>query len=75
MQSKTCRSARWVLITAQDAHSSNRDSYVLPLRELEKRAIFEALDRAALEAGWRCRIRNATASDQFDAPLRFNIAR
>ena len=74
-QSKTCSCAQWVLITAQEAHASNRDSEVLPLRELEKRAIFEALDRAALEAGWRCRIRNATAGDQFDAPLRFNISR
>jgi protein TonB len=34
---------------------------------------YPRLDRAALEAGWRCRIRNATAGDQFDAPLRFNL--
>jgi protein TonB len=34
---------------------------------------YPRLDRAALEAGWRCRIRNATPGDQFDAPLRFNL--
>lgn len=31
------------------------------------------LDRAAQEAGWRCRIRNASAGDQFNAPLRFSL--
>lgn len=34
---------------------------------------FSRLDRAAVEGGWRCRIRNAHAGDQFDAPLRFKI--
>lgn len=34
---------------------------------------YPRLDRAAQEAGWRCRIGNATAGDQFDAPLRFGL--
>jgi protein TonB len=34
---------------------------------------FSRLDRAAIEAGWRCRIRNANAGDQFDAPLLFRL--
>jgi protein TonB len=41
--------------------------------EILKSSGYPRLDRAALEAGWRCRIRNATAGDQFDAPLRFNL--
>jgi len=34
---------------------------------------FSRLDRAAVEGGWRCRIRNALAGDQFDVPVRFKI--
>jgi protein TonB len=34
---------------------------------------YPRLDRAALEGGWRCHIRNAADGDQFDAPLRFNL--
>ena len=46
-------------------------------RPIEVRVVgssgFYRLDRAALEGGWRCRIRNAHAGDQFDAPFRFKI--
>ena len=34
---------------------------------------FPRLDRSAVEGAWRCRIRNATAGDQFDAPLLFRL--
>ena len=34
---------------------------------------FPRLDRAAVEGGWRCRIRNAESGAQFDAPLRFDL--
>ena len=32
------------------------------------------LDRAAVEAGWRCRVRDASAGSQLDAPVRFNLS-
>ena len=32
------------------------------------------LDRAAVEAGWRCRVRDAAAGSHLDAPVRFNLA-
>jgi protein TonB len=41
--------------------------------EILKSSGYPRLDRAALEAGWRCRIRNASAGDQFARPLRFNL--
>lgn len=48
-------------------------------RPIEVRVVgssgFSRLDRAATEGGWRCRIRNAHAGDQFDAPLRFKMQR
>jgi len=31
------------------------------------------LDRAAVEAGWRCRVRDAAPGSQLDAPVRFNL--
>ena len=34
---------------------------------------FPRLDRAAVQGGWRCRIRNAERGAQFDAPLRFDL--
>ena len=34
---------------------------------------FPRLDRAAVEGGWRCRIRNAESGAQFDAPMRFDL--
>jgi protein TonB len=34
---------------------------------------YPRLDRAAIEGGWRCRIRNAVAGSQLDAPVRFNL--
>lgn len=34
---------------------------------------FSRLDRAAVEGGWRCRIRNAESGAQFDAPMRFDL--
>lgn len=34
---------------------------------------FPRLDRAAVEGGWRCRVSNAAAGAQFDAPVRFNL--
>ena len=34
---------------------------------------FPRLDRSAVEGAWRCRIRNANAGDQFDAPLLFQL--
>jgi len=34
---------------------------------------FPRLDRAAVQGGWRCRIRNAKSGAQFDAPLRFDL--
>ena len=34
---------------------------------------FPRLDRSAVEGAWRCRIRNANAGDQFDAPLLFRL--
>jgi len=35
---------------------------------------FTRLDRAAVEGGWRCRVQNAQAGAQFEAPLRFSLA-
>ena len=35
---------------------------------------YPRLDRAAVEAGWRCRVRDATAGSHLDAPVRFNLA-
>jgi type I restriction enzyme R subunit len=49
------------------------DLFIQKLRDLKYTDRPDIHDRAALEAGWRCRIRNATAGDQFDAPLRFNL--
>ena len=34
---------------------------------------FSRLDRAAVEGGWRCRVSNAMAGAQFEAPVRFNL--
>jgi protein TonB len=34
---------------------------------------FPRLDRAAVEGGRRCRIRNAERGAQFDAPMRFDL--
>ncbi len=31
------------------------------------------LDRAAVEAGWRCRVRDAAPGQRLDAPVRFNL--
>ena len=31
------------------------------------------LDRAAIEAGWRCRVRDAAPGSHLDAPMRFNL--
>ena len=31
------------------------------------------LDRAAVEAGWRCRVRDAAPGSHLDAPVRFNL--
>jgi len=31
------------------------------------------LDRAAVEAGWRCRVRDAVPGSHLDAPVRFNL--
>ena len=31
------------------------------------------LDRAAIEAGWRCRVRDAAPGSHLDAPVRFNL--
>jgi protein TonB len=35
---------------------------------------YPRLDRAAVEAGWRCRVRDAAAGSQLDAPVRFNLS-
>jgi protein TonB len=35
---------------------------------------FPRLDRAAVEAGWRCRVRDAVAGSHLDAPVRFNLS-
>ena len=32
------------------------------------------LDRAAVEAGWRCRVRDAAPGSHLDAPVRFNLS-
>jgi protein TonB len=34
---------------------------------------FARLDRAAVEAGWRCRVSNAGRGMQFEAPIRFDL--
>ena len=34
---------------------------------------FPRLDRAAVEAGWRCRVRDAAPGAPLDAPVRFNL--
>jgi protein TonB len=31
------------------------------------------LDRAAVEAGWRCRVRDAAPGQRLEAPVRFNL--
>ncbi len=36
---------------------------------------FPRLDRAAVESGWRSRVKNATAGAQVIAPIRFNLER
>lgn len=65
------RSAReqGLVVLRITVNASGRPSQV----EILKSSGFPRLDRAALEAGWRCRIRNATPGNQFDAPLRFNL--
>jgi protein TonB len=35
---------------------------------------YPRLDRAAVEAGWRCRVRDAAPGSHLDAPVRFNLA-
>lgn len=35
---------------------------------------FTRLDRAAIEAGWRCRVRDAAPGSRLDAPVRFNLS-
>jgi protein TonB len=35
---------------------------------------FPRLDRAAVEAGWRSRVRDAAAGSHLDAPVRFNLS-
>ncbi len=35
---------------------------------------FPHLDRAAVEAGWRCRVRDAAAGSHLEAPVRFNLS-
>lgn len=35
---------------------------------------FPRLDRAAVEAGWRCRVRDAAPGSRLDAPVRFNLS-
>ena len=34
---------------------------------------YPRLDRAAVEAGWRCRVRDAIPGSHLDAPVRFNL--
>ncbi len=34
---------------------------------------FPRLDRAAIQAGWRCRVRDAAPGSHLDAPVRFNL--
>ena len=34
---------------------------------------YRRLDRAATEAGWRCRVRDAAPGSHLDAPVRFNL--
>jgi protein TonB len=65
------RSAReqGLVILRITVNATGRPTHV----EILKSSGYHRLDRAALEAGWRCRIRNASAGDQFDAPLRFNL--
>jgi protein TonB len=41
---------------------------------IAKSSGFPRLDRAAVEAGWRCRVRDAAAGSHLDAPVRFNLA-
>lgn len=40
---------------------------------IAKSSGFPRLDRAAVEAGWRCRVRDAAAGSHLDAPVRFNL--
>ena len=35
---------------------------------------FPRLDRAAVEAGWRCRVRDAVPGSHLDAPMRFSLS-
>lgn len=35
---------------------------------------YPRLDRAAVEAGWRCRVRDAAPGSHLDAPVRFNLS-
>ncbi|MEO6742126.1 MAG: energy transducer TonB, partial [Chthoniobacteraceae bacterium] len=41
---------------------------------IAKSSGFPRLDRAATEAGWRCRVRNAAPGSHLDAPVRFNLS-
>ena len=41
---------------------------------IAKSSGFPRLDRAAVEAGWRCRVRDAAAGSHLDAPVRFNLS-
>lgn len=41
---------------------------------IAKSSGFSRLDRAAVGAGWRCRVRDATPGSHLDAPVRFNLS-
>ena len=41
---------------------------------IAKSSGFPRLDRAAVEAGWRCRVRDAIPGSHLDAPVRFNLS-
>lgn len=41
---------------------------------IAKSSGFPRLDRAATEAGWRCRVRDATPGSHLEAPVRFNLS-
>lgn len=41
---------------------------------VSKSSGFQRLDRAATEAGWRCRVRDAAPGSYLDAPVRFNLS-
>ena len=41
---------------------------------IAKSSGFPRLDRAATEAGWRCRVRDAAPGSHLEAPVRFNLS-